>query len=90
VPQAGQHHVVAFEAPPGHQAVQRRLHPVAAHVGQVEGVEQLAPHRPLAGEDRQAGEEDGVGHRAPVEQAAGHGGATGPHGRHQVVDVARA
>ena len=64
--------------------------PVAPHVGQVEGVEQLASHRPLAGEDRQAGEEDGVGHRAPVEQAAGHGGAAGPHGRHQVVDVARA
>jgi shikimate kinase len=87
VAEAVEHPVVAAQAAAGDGAVERRLHPVAAHVVGPELLEQPAVQRPLAGEHGQPVEEQPVRHRPAVEQPARHAGPAVDDGRHQRVDV---
>lgn len=85
--EAVEHPVVATQAAAGDGAVERRLHPVAAHVVGAELLEQPAVQGPLAGEHGKPVEEQPVRHRPAVEQPARHAGAAVDDGRHQGVDV---
>ena len=79
--------VAADEPALGHEAVEGGLDAIAADVVVVEQVEEPPRHRALAGEHRQAAEEQRVGEWPAVEQPAGHVGVAGDDGGDQAVDV---